>query len=265
MDGPSTFGSQEPFGEPLRHLSSVDSTNGEALRWADETDPPPEGAVVLADSQTQGRGRWQREWISAPGASLVMSVILRPPWTDHRFGLLTVVTGLACAEAFDSLGLGPSGLKWPNDVLIDDGKVAGILIETRMRQGVPALAAVGIGVNLADPGLPSEIAERATSLASAAERRGLDAPARREVLRAILERLEAAYRQMGHPSSSDRLRAQVRDRMVMMGSELVLRTPDGDSLEGVAEDLGRDGSLCLRTDSGTVAVHAAEITSARPR
>lgn len=253
------------FGRPLRHLSEVDSTNSEALRWASSDDPAPQGALVVADGQTRGRGRWGRSWETHPGSSLAASLVLRPRWPTERWGSLTIAAGLACAEAFESLGIGPAVLKWPNDVLLDSKKVSGVLIETRIADPAP-VAVVGIGVNLAGGiELPEEIAARTTDLAEAALRRGIDPPPVAAVLGAILERLEALYDELGDGSRAEPVRDRAAARMELLGAPVTLRYMDGGTSEVVATGLLPDGSLQITDEDGTRSVHAAEVERIRHR
>jgi len=146
----------------------------------------PEGAVAVADEQTEGRGRLGRRWEAAAGTSVLCSVQLRPAVDAAQFPELTVVGAEACAEAIHAVtGLAP-GLKEPNDVLIDGRKVAGILAEAREGRVV-----LGIGVNVNLPGeqLPQEVDRPATSLLVESGRE-LD---RAELLAELLERLERRY------------------------------------------------------------------------
>lgn len=252
------------FGRPFRHLEEIDSTNEEALRWA-ASETLPEGALVVADSQTAGRGRWGREWLSRPGSSLLMSLVLKPTWTGERLGMLTLACGLATARALEGAEVDGVGIKWPNDVLIDGKKVAGILVESRLRSGHDHLAVVGIGVNIAGAGdLPPEVAERATDLASATGGR-LGPGERAALLEGLLAELEEVYETLGRADGVETVRSAVRERMSMLGAEVVVRTATGEVLEGIAEDLGVDGGLVLKSGSGRQLIHAAEIETVRAR
>jgi BirA family biotin operon repressor/biotin-[acetyl-CoA-carboxylase] ligase len=146
----------------------------------------PEGAVAVAEEQTEGRGRLGRRWLSPPGTSILCSIVLRPPVPSERLPELSLVAGEACAEAIAAVtGLEPR-LKFPNDVLIDGRKVAGILaeaIEGRVVLGI------GINANVAENELPTDVQMPATSLLVET---GAHVD-RRELLAAVLERLERRY------------------------------------------------------------------------
>ena len=159
------------LGRPCRVLPKVGSTQDEALRWAKKG--APEGALVVAEEQTAGRGRRGRPWLSPGGRSLYVSVVLRPRLSPAEASVLATAAGLAVAEAVESVHHLPTGLKWPNDVVVDGRKIAGILVEATV--GVEFVAVVGVGVNVSWPcgGFPAELAPRATSVSCELERRCL--------------------------------------------------------------------------------------------
>jgi BirA family transcriptional regulator, biotin operon repressor / biotin---[acetyl-CoA-carboxylase] ligase len=168
------------FGRPYEHVVSTPSTQLLLAAGA------PEGALVVAEEQTAGRGRLGRSWLAPAGTSLLASLQLRPPVPAGRLPELTVVASRACAEAIAALtGLEPE-LKFPNDVLLDGRKIAGILAEAR--EGRVVLG-IGVNVNVRAEELPREVDRPATSLlvetGREVERAGL--------LVELLERLERRY------------------------------------------------------------------------
>jgi BirA family transcriptional regulator, biotin operon repressor / biotin---[acetyl-CoA-carboxylase] ligase len=168
------------FGQPYRYLERCESTQREL--------PPdaPEGAVVVANEQTGGRGRPGRRWFADPGTSLLFSVNLRPAVKTPRLPELSLVTGRSCAEAIGTVtGLTPD-VKLPNDLLVDGRKLAGILAEARENRVV---LGIGINVNARPDRLPENVATEATSLLAE-----LGSPVDRAVLlAAILLELERGY------------------------------------------------------------------------
>ncbi len=137
-----------PFGQPRRHFDECVSTNDLAREWAREPDAPaPHGASVTADFQTRGRGRRGKAWDAAPGESVLMSVILRPQCALSEAWQLGFVAALAAADALEDAGFAPQ-LKWPNDVLLEGGKVAGVLVETTPCGPAAWAAIAGIGINV---------------------------------------------------------------------------------------------------------------------
>jgi BirA family biotin operon repressor/biotin-[acetyl-CoA-carboxylase] ligase len=146
----------------------------------------PEGAVAVADEQTGGRGRLGRAWVAPPGSSVLASIALRPDVPTARLAELSVVAGRACAAAIAELtGLEPT-VKWPNDVLIQGRKVAGILAEAREGRVV-----LGVGVNVAQR--EGELPERAEHPATSLLLETGTVVARAELLAAVLDHLEREY------------------------------------------------------------------------
>ncbi len=171
---------QGRFGRPYTFLERCESTQREL--------PPdaPEGAVVAADEQTAGRGRLGRSWLAAPGTSLLFSINLEPTVPTHRLPELSVVAGLACAEAIREVtGLMPE-IKLPNDLLVDGRKLAGILAEARDERVV---LGIGINANSSRENLPDAVDNAPTSLLAE-----LGVPVdRARLLAAILLELERRY------------------------------------------------------------------------
>ena len=243
------------LGRAWRHLPSTGSTNDEAAAWARAG--APAGAVVVADTQTRGRGRLGRRWHSPPGASLYFSVVLRPPLPPHRVPPLTLAAGVAVAEALTALDITPQ-LKWPNDVLLDGKKVAGILTEMSSEVDRVHHVVVGIGVNLNTRDFPEELGAIATSAALV---RGIPV-SRADFAAALCARLEHwvdRFVAEGPPvvAAAWKQHARIFDD----GGRRVRVTAGRDVIEGVAEDLDDDGALRLRLDDGrTTRIIAGEVT-----
>lgn len=167
----------------------TDSTNDDALAAARAG--APHGALFVTDAQERGRGRRGNTWHAAPGEALLFSVVLRPELAPERASSLALVAGLAVraavAKALDSAGVAKTAqVKWPNDVVVERLKVAGILVESQMRGDKLAAAVVGVGLNVGRLELPPEVKLRATSLVE------LNAKVKREELLAeVLGELEA--------------------------------------------------------------------------
>jgi BirA family biotin operon repressor/biotin-[acetyl-CoA-carboxylase] ligase len=168
------------FGRPYEHVVSTPST--QLLLPPDA----PEGALVAADEQTAGRGRLGRRWLAPAGTSLLCSLQLRPAVASEQLPELTGVAARACAEAIAALTGLETGLKFPNDVLVGERKLAGVLAEAREERVV-----LGIGVNVNVPAeqLPQEVDRAATSVLVETGRE-LD---RAELLAELLEQLERRY------------------------------------------------------------------------
>ena len=220
------------LGRPYLWSESCESTQ-DVLR-----DPAlHEGAVAVTEHQTAGRGREGRRWDDAPGRSLLLSVLLRPP-SGLPVQQLSLVVGLAVAEAIDAVAGTTARLKWPNDVLLDDRKIAGVLLEST--EGA-VICGIGVNVAQADDELPPDTRLRPGSVHTATGREH----DRAELLAVLLERLQRRY-----------------DEWLDLGLALFL--PDlerRDALHGQAVTVGdasgtaagfaADGRLRIRTDDGT--------------
>lgn len=136
----------------LRYFPSIGSTNDEALAWASAG--APDFSLVIADEQTRGRGRMGRSWFTPPGAALAFSLILRPqPAERDRIGLFSGLGALALVDSLQTFGI-TAQIKWPNDVLINGKKVAGILVETVWSGMEVESVILGIGVNVSPESVP---------------------------------------------------------------------------------------------------------------
>jgi BirA family biotin operon repressor/biotin-[acetyl-CoA-carboxylase] ligase len=168
------------FGRPYLYVEVTPST--QRLLGEEHS----EGAIAVAEEQTEGRGRLGRRWLSPPGVSLLFSILLEPPVATARLPELSLVAGEACADAIEAVaGLTPE-IKLPNDILISGRKAAGILAEAR--EGRVVLG-IGVNVNVPEGALPSEVERPATSLLVET---GHEVD-RAELLVELLERLEWAY------------------------------------------------------------------------
>ena len=246
------------FGRELRVHDAVGSTNDEALEWA--AAGAPEGAVVTADQQTQGRGRWSRAWLSPPGTSLSVSLVLRPP-DPAITSLLTTLLGVAVAEAIEAAGGVTCRIKWPNDVLVDGRKVAGILVESRSTgRGVDAVVAgIGVNVSWAPEEMPEEIREGATSLVAA----GAGPLPRGPLIATILGAVEDRYGRAHTPEGRTAVVAAAEARSAILGQPVLLRRSDGTLVEARALALLPDGALEVEGPDGNLVVTAGEVERIR--
>lgn len=231
---------QPPLHFTVTALGIVDSTQSEVQRRA--AAGAPEGTVVTALHQRAGRGRRGHEWWDAPGESLLFSVLLRPDREPAETPQLSLVGGLAVAEALAaSTGVG-ARIRWPNDLLIDGRKVCGILAEAVSGAAARAHHVIlGIGINLRQSAFPESLAERATSLRLVTGR-DHDAAA---LLAAVLARLEARYA-VWRGGGFAPLREAWLAHSTLPGQPV--RLPDGAM--GRAEDVGSDGVLLARAGDG---------------
>jgi BirA family biotin operon repressor/biotin-[acetyl-CoA-carboxylase] ligase len=244
-------------------VQSAGSTNVDLLARATADPGLPEGQVLIAEQQTAGRGRLGRTWTSLPGASLTFSVLLRPATVPvTRRGWLALLTGVAVASAIRSAADVNAVLKWPNDILVGDRKLAGILAE----QSADGSAVVlGIGVNVATPAdaLPvSPTGLPATSLLVEG------APVAREaLLRAIggeFGRWYTAFRADPDPVRTGLLDAY-RPLCVTLGRQVRVELPVGRFVAGVARDIDSDGRLLVSGNPGDLptALSAGDVVHVR--
>lgn len=235
------------------------STNADLIAAA--ASGAPDRAVLVAEHQQAGRGRLGRTWVAPPGSGLTVSVLLRPAGVPAaRFGWLPLLAGLAVLETIRELTPAPSGLKWPNDLLLGSRwrKVAGILAEV----ADPSRPAVVVGIGLNVTATPAE-QPGATSLAA----EGVDVD-RTEVLVALLTRLaerEARWRDARGDPDATRLRADYRAGCASLGADIRVELPGGATLTGIAEDVDADGRLLLLDPAGhRRAVAAGDVVHLRP-
>lgn len=212
-----------------------------------------EGTVVLADVQTHGRGRAGRAWYSPPGQSLYLSVLLRPSLAPHQASWLTLIGAVAVAEGVERSAGSElhAAIKWPNDVLICQRKVAGVLLETTWlgERLDYAILGVGLNVNTTFDDAPEDVRARAISL-----REALGKPLDRErVLEQVLQALDDTLSRLPNPpitAYAARLTGIGQAVRLFIGEEIV---------EGVATALRDDGALVVRTANGLRAVTFGEV------
>jgi len=238
-----------------RHLS-LDSTNDEAFRRAQEG--APEGLVVLAYHQTQGRGRHGRSWFDESGRSLMFSILLRPKIPLPTYPLLALALASSVADAGGEILGEPLAVKWPNDVLHCGRKLCGVLAESRvLRTGETAALVLGAGVNvnLLEKDFPEDIRPHATSLRMAAGGREIPlAP----LFDSILDRFdrEVSLTREGDPTS---LFGRVRARLPERGAHVRVVLPDR-VVDGELLDVIETGALRVRDEaSGAVEILSAGV------
>ena len=225
----------EPDGFHVTVLEETESTNAVLADRA--RDGAAEGTVIVAETQTSGRGRQGRSWVSPSRAGLTFSVLLRPPQIS---GWLPLLAGLSVAVAVGEQAGVSAGVKWPNDVLIVDasgaarpGKVAGLLAEVT---GGAVVIGVGLNVTTRLAELPDD---RATSLALA----GARTADRETLLKAILRALARAYASWRADPAA--LMPAYRAACVTIGRRVRVELPGGEAYEGLATDVDAAGQLIV--------------------
>jgi BirA family transcriptional regulator, biotin operon repressor / biotin---[acetyl-CoA-carboxylase] ligase len=189
--------------------------------WEHAADPAAHGLVVLADEQSEGRGRRGSAWVARPGQSILMSILLRQ-LPSGNLDALTLLLGLATAQAIEHTAASDTAIKWPNDVLVQDRKVAGVLVEARPAGGDQYHVVLGIGLNVTQStaDFPDMLRQRATSLYQATGR-SID---RLRVIAALLERIESLYL---HPVPVEQWLHAWKARCPALGKPVTAQTPAG--------------------------------------
>ncbi|WP_445257131.1 biotin--[acetyl-CoA-carboxylase] ligase [Nocardioides aurantiacus] len=243
-------------------VESSGSTNADvASRYAAGED---DGLVLVAEHQSAGRGRLGREWVSPARSSLTVSFLLVPPAgvRPERWGWLPLATGLAAAAAVRRSAGVEVALKWPNDVLAEDGrKLGGILLERVERDGAPA-AVIGIGLNCTQAQDELPVPE-ATSLALAGAAGAAGAVGevdRAALLGALVEELDG---RLARWVEGEDLRPAYVARCTTLGRQVRVTVPGGEVL-GEAVDVDADGQLVVRTDAGEQHLGAGDVVHVRP-
>ena len=242
------------IGRGVEVHASIGSTNDRARELLDE--PGGEGRAVVTEQQTAGRGRRGRTWISPPGRNLMLSVAVRPQLAAADAWRLGLAAALAARSACAAVA--PVALKWPNDIVSDDGaKVGGLLIETTIGGDRVTSAVIGIGINVNWPRaeMPPGVAGDATSLSELA---GVPID-RAELLASLLDALDAELLavESGHSPL-----ARYRLACATLGTEVGVETATG-RVEGRAVEIDERGALVIHGPAGRVALTSGEIVRVR--
>ncbi|PKL68648.1 MAG: biotin--[acetyl-CoA-carboxylase] ligase [Methanobacteriales archaeon HGW-Methanobacteriales-1] len=233
------------IGQNIHYFSEIDSTNNVAKKLAEEG--AKEGTIIIAETQTRGRGRRGKQWIS-PAGGVWMSIILRPQIPPSEAPQLTLMTGVAVAETIKKFGL-DVGIKWPNDILIGSRKVCGILTEANAKFSTLDYVVVGIGIdaNVNTENFPSDIQKSATSL-----KKELNEDIRGpELVQEFLKIFEDTYNEFKEGSFPEIL-GEWRRMSKTIGSYVEVRKQLGKIVRGEAVGITNEGALILELDNGTL-------------
>jgi BirA family biotin operon repressor/biotin-[acetyl-CoA-carboxylase] ligase len=233
------------FGKRIYHFFKVDSTNRVALDLGHNGEE--EGAVVLAEEQTAGRGRAGHSWHSERASGIYVTALLRPKLSPVQAPLLTMMAGLAAHTAIQAQTGAAVDLKWPNDLLIDGRKIGGILTEMHAEPSAIKFVIVGIGLNVNQEKFPSELSTIATSLRVQTGR----AHSRLELLVRLLREFESGYNRFLAEGASSVLERFAAVSSYAHGKRV--RVANGkDSFTGVTAGLAPEGLLLVKQDNGQV-------------
>ena len=242
----------------LSVVESTGSTNADMAATARAGEAPVNGASVLvAEHQLAGRGRLGRSWEAPARSALTMSVLVRPSVAASRWPWLPLLTGLAVCDALRRVAGVQARLKWPNDVLVGERKLAGILLE-RVETPTGAAAVIGIGLNVS--AWHADLPVTATSLAL----EGAGSTDRQALLVGVLAALQSTYTAWTGTGADAELRAAYVGRCATLGRRVRIELPDGSSVTGRAETVDAGGRLVVRTASGRSVLGAGEVVHVRP-
>lgn len=250
----------------VKVVAETGSTNSDLLRLA--ADGAPQGLILAAQAQTAGRGRQGRVWQNLPGAALTFSVLLRPRRVPQSSrGWVPLLAGVATAAAVRSVTGVDARLKWPNDILVGEGKLTGILAEQTTGDAI----VVGIGLNVR-----GRLGELPVPTATSLELLGVAQTDRSELLAEILRRLEQWYRRWAEPAPAapDQiapgdadacgLRPEYLRQCATIGRVVKISLPGGRSLDGTAADVDGNGCLIVRNEDGVlVPISAGDVIHVR--
>jgi BirA family biotin operon repressor/biotin-[acetyl-CoA-carboxylase] ligase len=237
----------------VRWFETIDSTNTYLLAQA--AGGAPAGTVAVADHQSAGRGRLDRRWEAPPGASLLTSVLFRPAFDPAELHLCTAAVALAAAEACRQVaGVGPV-LKWPNDLLVGEAKLAGVLAEAEFT-GSECAVVVGIGINVAWPGPPTVQGTCLNDLCG-------EPVDRHQLLGALLGALAPRRLLLESDGGRQELAAELRRRCATLGQRIRVELAT-EAITGVAREIDDAGQLVVLTAGGPRTVTAGDVVHLRP-
>ena len=245
------------FVSQILRFDSLPSTNLEAARRAVEG--AAEGLCVVANEQTAGRGRLQRQWISPKGAGLYFSVVLRPRFSQNSWPLITLAAAIAVHDALLEAYSLKTDIKWPNDILSNSRKLCGILAETVDTTSGRAVV-LGIGINLTSSAFLSEMQEIATSVHLETGR----VPNMEIILRNLIIAFERRYEMLQSARGVEEILREWSVRSSYANGKRIRVTNGLDVIEGTTRGLESDGALRVETGEGEIrTVRAGDVTGVR--
>ncbi len=234
------------FSENLLIYNSVESTN----KTAKENSHLPEGTVFIANAQTAGRGRMQREWRSEENSGIYMSILIKPQIEAENIPCLTLLAGLAVCSALTKAGIPDVGIKWPNDIVADGKKVSGILSELSGTNTV----VIGIGINVSNKSFPDEISDKATSLALLSNK-----PFEREpIIAMVLDEFEGYYNLFLKDGFSG-IKDEYEKNCITVGKACRIITPK-DEYDAEATGIGENGELEILRNGQVEKIASGEVS-----
>ena len=244
----------EWFGREILYFDTVDSTNNEIKRQAEQGGK--EGLLAIAESQSAGRGRHGRMWQSPAGSGIWMSFLLRPDITPEQAAGITLVSAMGVAAAVrEELGL-PAQIKWPNDIVINGRKLTGILVELSTDMESINYVAVGIGINVNNSSFPEEIRDKATSLSAECGHR----VKRSGIVASFGKHFERCYKIFMEDGDMRRLREEYEAALVNKDAEVIIIDADREKRRR-ALGINDAGELIVEdSDGNTENIRAGEVS-----
>ena len=240
----------------IHHYNTAGSTNDIAYTLAENGEP--EGSIVIAESQSGGKGRMGRKWVSPAREGIYMSIILRPDVNIDEIPAITLITAGAVIRAIKNVCEVDAGMKWPNDIFINNRKVCGILTEIKAQPDRVDFLVLGIGLNVNTPA--GKLPPGATSLREESSERFN----RHLLFKCMLEEIEEGYLAFKKKGFGP-LRAECKEVSLSLGKRVKVSEHDR-STEGQAVDIDEKGALIIKTDSGDMRrIFSGDVTLCRGR
>lgn len=240
-------------GETLIYKETTDSTNADAARMAAQL---PNGAIIWAGSQSAGRGRRGRIWISKAGENLYFSLLLKPEFAPDRASMLTLVMALAAVKGIEMIYNCEPQIKWPNDIVVNGRKVCGILTEMQAAGGAIEHVIIGVGINVDQTEFSGEGLEFAGSLFKETGK----SVEHMELLAEVLYQFEQLYEGFLREGSLGFMLKDYESRLANLGKEVQVLDPKG-AYRGTALGMNDKGELLVKKQNGTIeAVYAGEVS-----
>lgn len=241
-------------GQQLHFFKETGSTNMDAKRLAEEEGA--HGLLVVADRQTAGRGRRGRSWESPSGTSIYMTLALQPSFAPDKASMLTLVMALSVTEAIEEVCGLESGIKWPNDIVVNRKKVCGILTEMNMEADYIRSVVIGVGINVNQESFSQGIASTATSLMLEKGER----ISRSALIAAVMTRFEQNYERFEEKEDLSGLKETYEQRLVNLNERVRVLDPKGE-YEGIAVGITDTGELLVKkNDESVTKVYAGEVS-----
>ena len=238
------------------YFDSVDSTNKFAKKIANED--APDGTVIVAEEQTGGKGRLDRDFFSPKSKSILFSVILRPDCLPKDAPKFTLTAAVALVQAMEKFNL-HAGIKWPNDILFDNKKVVGILTEMNAEIERVNFIVIGVGINanISADEFPADIKNIASSLSEMNSGKNIS---RVEFFRAVLEELDKLYNEI-NSNGFERIFELWRKYNITLGHDIkIISAESGENFSGKAVDIDEDGALIVETSDGLKTFYAGDVS-----